>query len=363
MTLRAFEGLRENSLRKGDHETFFLSAGPVDGQVMIFVHGWPELSATWAPLLRHFGAQGYHAVAPDLRGYGRSSIYRELSAYRQEAIVGDMLALADALDSTSAIWIGHDWGAPVVWNMASHHPDRTAGVVGLTVPYRTVERGARAMLHLVDRETYPETDYPYGPWEYQRFYHQHFARATRVLEAAPERTLKALYRRGDPQAIGRPTGHAGIFAAGGWFNGAEAAPDMPRDEAMISAEDLAFAAASFGRTGFFGPNAFYMNDGANLAYSDRVCRGGRLDMPVLFIGGTMDITCEIDRSQLAAPMRHYCTDLTLAMIESGHWMLHERPGEVAAIITRWMHRTVFPNDADGVTPRDGAGAPRSRRQA
>src|SRR5271169_6836830 len=105
------------------HATFFLSCGDAQATALIFLHGWPELSISWGGQLAVFGGLGFRAVAPDMRGYGRSSVYSRHEDYGLEPIVADMLELLDSLGRKSAVWIGHDWGSPVAWSLASHHPD------------------------------------------------------------------------------------------------------------------------------------------------------------------------------------------------------------------------------------------------
>jgi pimeloyl-ACP methyl ester carboxylesterase len=96
------------------HTTFFLSCGAEQATAIVFVHGWPELSISWRAQLPVFGGLGFRAVAPDMRGYGRSSVYSRHEDYGLEAIVADMLELLDELGARKAIWVGHDWGSPVV---------------------------------------------------------------------------------------------------------------------------------------------------------------------------------------------------------------------------------------------------------
>ena len=114
----------EHTVKGSAHTTFYLAAGPKAGPPVIFVHGWPELSISWRHQLPVVGGLGFRAIAPDLRGYGRSTVYSEHSDYSLEKNVADMIALLDALGHERAIWVGHDWGAPVVWSIASHHPGR-----------------------------------------------------------------------------------------------------------------------------------------------------------------------------------------------------------------------------------------------
>jgi len=143
----------EYVVRTGDHQSFYLAAGPADGPMIIFVHGWPELAINWRHQLPCLAALGFRAVAPDMRGYGRSTVYERHEDYALDLVVADMIGLLDALGVEKAVWVGHDWGAPVVWGIASHHPERCHGVANLCVPYYSLERGLDACLGLIDQNT------------------------------------------------------------------------------------------------------------------------------------------------------------------------------------------------------------------
>ncbi|HYR73008.1 MAG TPA: alpha/beta hydrolase, partial [Candidatus Acidoferrum sp.] len=125
----------ERTVKTDRHETFYLDAGAADAPLIVFVHGWPELSLSWRHQLPCFADLGFRAVAPDMRGYGRSSVYPRHENYALEHTVRDMIELLDALGREKAVWVGHDWGSPVVWSLASHHPERCWGVANLCVPY------------------------------------------------------------------------------------------------------------------------------------------------------------------------------------------------------------------------------------
>ena len=115
-----------------------------------------------------WGIKGYRAVAPDMRGYGGSSVYAEHSAYAQREIVKDMIELIDSLGGDKAVWIGHDWGSPVAWNVALHHPERVAAVASLCVPFGFSGR-PEDLEYAINRELYPADEYPAGQWDYQLF--------------------------------------------------------------------------------------------------------------------------------------------------------------------------------------------------
>ena len=332
--------ITENVTKSARHTNFHLSAGPEDGPLIIFVHGWPELSLSWRHQLPVMAGLGFHAVAPDMRGYGRSSIYKRHEDYAQREVVADMIELLDALGREKAVWVGHDWGSPTVWNIASHHPDRCHAIANLCVPYHTLERGLDACLPLIDRTLYPEAEFPAGQWEYVRFYEENFAKACAVFDAHPYNTAKALFRKGKDGHRDKPALTAHVRNQGGWYGGATEAPDIPRDGDVVSEKDLKTYAAFLKRNGFFGPDSYYMNNRANAEYADEALNDDFLDMPTLFLLAEYDYTCECVRSSLADPMKRLCRNLTSRNIACGHWMAQEKPAEVNAALTHWLVTSV-----------------------
>ena len=160
------------------------------------------------------------------------------------------VALLSALGRAQAVWVGHDWGSPVVWNIASHHPEACVAVASLCVPYNSLERGLDRTVHIVDRELYPVQQYPLGQWEYMKYYLEHFDAARSAFEADPERTARSLFRAGDPGRMGSPTRTALVSRKnGGWFPvdpvaQIPMAPDVPRDADVITEQDLATVRAN-----------------------------------------------------------------------------------------------------------------------
>jgi len=330
--------ITEHVARTARHTSFYLASGPTDGPLLIFVHGWPELSLSWRHQLPAFAALGFRCIAPDMRGYGRSSVYSIHADYALRHSVADMRDLLTSLGRDQAIWIGHDWGSPVVWNLASHHPEFCAGVVNLCVPHIAAGFAPINFLPLIDRTTYPETDYPVGQWDYMYFYEENFASASAAFEADIGATVKALFRSGTEANVGKPSRTAAIRKSGGWFGGASRAPNVPRDAAVITEQDHAAYTAALTRTGFFGPDSWYMNHGENIAYATEAKDAGKLTLPVLFLHGAYDATCETMKSRLAEPMRRDCADLTEVVVKSGHWMAQEQPVAVNAAIAQWLAR-------------------------
>jgi pimeloyl-ACP methyl ester carboxylesterase len=322
------------------HRTSYLESGPPDGPLLVFVHGWPALAISWRPQLEHFSALGYHCVAPDMRGYGASSAPRTREAYALEQIVGDMVELGRALGAERAIWIGHDWGAPVVWELARHHSDLCRGVAGMCVPYTADGFAPANLIPLVDRTIYPADEYPAGQWDYMLFYGREFERAQAAFEADVRATIKAIFRSGNAKQLGRPARTATITRDGGWYGGMGRAPDLPLDSAVLSADDLERYVAAFERTGFFGPDAWYVNSERNLRYAATAERV--LSLPALFLHARYDTICETVESRLPDAMRRDCTNLTEHVLDTGHWIAQERPAEVNAALETWLRRCVSP---------------------
>jgi pimeloyl-ACP methyl ester carboxylesterase len=332
----------DNVVKTARHTTFYLACGAEDAPAVVFVHGWPELSVSWRHQLPCFARLGFRAIAPDMRGYGRSSVYGRHEDYAIEHAVQDMLELVDAIGCEKVVWVGHDWGSPVVWSLASHHPERCYGVANLCVPYLAKGFCPPSFLPLVDRSVYPEGEYPAGQWDYQLFYEESFAKAQQAFEADVSATVKALFRKGNPDARGKPSRTARIRRDGGWFGGAGKAPNLPIDRDVLTEEDLHQYAAALKANGFFGPCSWYMNHRRNMDFASKAEGGGRLRLPVLFLHGACDYTCETMLSRLAEPMRADCEDLTEVVVASGHWMAQERPAAVNAAIVKWL-ATRLPN--------------------
>jgi pimeloyl-ACP methyl ester carboxylesterase len=315
------------------HTSFYLACGMHAAPLIVFVHGWPELSISWRHQLPCFASLGFRAIAPDMRGYGRSTLHPRQEDYALEHIVADMIELLDHLGHEKAIWVGHDWGSPVVWSIASHHPERCHGVANLCVPYLP---NGFASLDLIDRAIYPEAEFPVGQWDYQLFYRENFDKARAVFEANVPATLKALFRKGDPAGKGKPARTAFVRKDGGWFGGRPAAPDLPLDTDVLTEAELNTYVAALTRGGFHGPDSWYMNHTANQTFQDSSVNDGRLGMPVLFLHAEYDYICETVSSRLAEPMRQGCPDLTEAIVRTGHWMAQENPVSVNAAMARWI---------------------------
>ncbi len=328
--------LTDATFRSPRHTTHYWEAGPVGGPLMIFLHGWPQIGLVWRAQIETFAAEGWHCIAPDMRGYGGSSAPTTSEAYAMKEIVDDMVELHDHLGATPAIWVGHDLGSPVVGALAAHHPKRSRGVVFISVPYAPEAFALPILLPLIDRNLYPADKYPDGQWDYYRFYLTHFDQTVTDFNANIAASLTAVYQSGRPESVGKISRTALVTGNGGWFGSAHHAPAVQPDHALWPSADFNALVEAFHVTGFQPGNSWYLNDRANIAYAQAAPDGGRLRQPVLFINGDFDGLCDINHNRYGEPMRSACHDLSVTSLPSGHWLPLERKAEVIQAIRSWL---------------------------
>lgn len=319
------------------HATHYLESGPADGPLLIFLHGWPELSLIWRAQMTAFAADGWRCIAPDMRGYGASSAPTATNAYANEQVVADMVELHDHLGGKPAVWVGHDWGSVIAGSMVAHHPERARAAVLVSVPYFPGANALPTLVPLVDRDIYPADRYPDGQWDYYRYYTEHLASAVADLDANKASSLASIFRRGDPAAMGKPTPNASVTRKGGRFGAAHRAPPTKPDPLLWPGTDFDTLVRSFKERGFRAPCAWYLNDEANIAYARRAPSGGRLTLPVLFVNGQLDAINTINGNRLGDPMRTACADLTVIDLPGAHWLPLECKAQLVTAMRDWMH--------------------------
>src|SRR5260221_11683574 len=126
------EGVTHRVVDVGGLSMHIAEAGT--GPLVLLLHGFPESWYSWRHQLMALAAAGYHAVAPDQRGYGRTGGPDDAESYTMLHLAGDVIGLMDALGAEQAVLAGHYMGAPGAWNTALLRPDPIMGVVGLSVP-------------------------------------------------------------------------------------------------------------------------------------------------------------------------------------------------------------------------------------
>jgi pimeloyl-ACP methyl ester carboxylesterase len=323
------------------HTTRYWEAGPSDGPLMIFLHGWPGGGLMWRAQIEAFASRGFRCVAPDMRGYGGSSAPTVSAAYGLKEIVDDMVELHDHLGGRPAIWVGHDWGSPVAAALAAHHGARSRGLVLISVAYYPDGFALPVLVNLIDRELYPADQYPDGQWDYFRFYQTHFNDTVRDFDADISATLASVYRRGNPAAVGQVSPTAKVTANGGRYGPAHRAPPTLPDNTLWPSSDFDLLVDAFQSRGFRSANAWYLNDVANIAYARAAPDGGRLNQPVLFINGEWDPICDITHNRYGDSMRRACPDLSVSNLQAGHWLPLERKAESVHAIGSWLKAKGF----------------------
>ncbi len=316
--------------------TYYWEAGPSNGPLMIFVHGWPEIGLVWRAQMETFASEGWHCIAPDLRGFGNSSIPKAKEAYAIKEIVEDMAELHAHLGGKAAIWVGHDWGSVIVASIASHYPKISRGVVLISVPYLPKGWALPNLIPSIDRTLYPAEKYPDGQWDYWRFYLTHFDQAVNDMDADVRATLASIYTKGIPFSVGKLSPSAVVTANGGRYGAAHRAPATEPDYTLWPQPDFDTLVAAFSKTGFSPCSSYYMNDDANIAYANLAVNKGKLNQPVLFINDEYEPFSNINLSKIGEPMRSACSNLTVIDQPSGHWLPLERKLELIETIRLWV---------------------------
>jgi epoxide hydrolase A/B len=290
------------------------------GPLVLLLHGFPECWYSWRHQLVALASAGFHAVAPDQRGYARTGGTGRVEDHTIHHLVGDVVGLIGELGSPAVV-VGHDWGAPVAWHTAQMRPDLVCGVVGLAVPHRP--RSSRPPVALM-RELF-------GDGFYMVTFQQ-----PREPEAEFERDVPDTFRRMLYAASGDSPGLVPIVPPGGGFLDACPAPaELP---SWLSESDIAAFTAEFATSGFSGPLHWYRNLDRNWELTAAWHRAP-ITPPALFIAGDRDMTLAAPGAKERLPgMRSYIPDLRdiVLLPGCGHWTQQERPAEVNAALLDFL---------------------------
>jgi len=296
------------------------------GPLVVMVHGFPESWYSWRHQIGPVAEAGFTACAIDVRGYGGSDKPHPVDAYSMQHITGDVAGLVEALaPGEKAILVGHDWGAPIVWNTALTRPDRIKAVAGLSVPYTGVP--TRSF-----KDVFEAIFTSQGKFFYQAYFQQ-----PGVAEAELEKDVRDSLRRFYYAISGEGAHH--------WPNDKvhgdpllKGLPDPDPFPAWLTPEDLDYFVAEFEGSGFRGPLNRYRNHDEDFAWL-RGFAGRKIEQPSLFIGGERDLVLSmLGRGDLVAMMKAEMTDLRGADVlpGCGHWTQQERPAEVNARLIPWL---------------------------
>lgn len=280
------------------------------GKPIVLCHGWPEHAYSWRHQMPALAAAGYHVIVPNQRGYGNSSRPTEVTDYDIEHLAGDLVALLDHYGYEDAIFVGHDWGAMVVWGLTLLHPKRVSKVINMSLPYQ--ERGDIPWISFL--EAVLGEDY----------YFVHFNRqpgvADAVLDNNTHRFLRNLYRKNEPLRAPEP-GMAMINLANA---------ETPLGEPVMNDSDLAVFVSAFEASGFTSSINWYRNLDRNwhlLADVNPIIR-----QPALMIYGDRDV---IPRSER---LSHFVPHVEVVGLDCGHWIQQEKPEETNQVMLRWLEQ-------------------------
>ncbi|PYM18619.1 MAG: epoxide hydrolase [Candidatus Rokuibacteriota bacterium] len=293
------------------------------GPLVVMCHGFPESWYSWRHQLAALAEAGYHAVAPDMRGYGQTDAPAEIEAYTLMHLVGDIVGLVDALGEKTAVVAGHDWGAPVAWHSALLRPDVFRAVIALSVPFRprTPVRPSTVM---------PQTD--------DAIFYQLYFQTPGVAEAELQRNVRSTMRRmayfGSGDAPTRE--NIGMVPRTGGF--LDHTIDPEKLPAWITDADIDFYAGEFSRTGFRGGLNWYRNIDRNWELLAPYA-GAQVSVPALYVVGDRDLVYKFrGMDQLIPNLKKLVPELrrTLVLPGCGHWTQQERAAEVNAAMVEFL---------------------------
>ena len=287
---------------------------------IVLCHGWPEHAFSWRHQMPALAAAGYHVIVPNQRGYGNSSRPVDVTDYDIAHLTGDLVALLDHFGYDNATFVGHDWGANVVWGMALLHPDRVDAVVNLALPYQ--ERGEQPWIEMMEQVFGGD------------FYFVHFNRQPGVADAVLDdntfQFLRNMYRKNLPPVAPEP----GMMM----INIAHA--EAPLGEPVMSESELAVFVSAFETSGFTGSINWYRNLDRNwhlLADVDPI-----VETPALMIRGERDSIPRFER------LSEFVPNVDEVSLDCGHWIQQELPEETAQAILDWLEQRA------GASPRPPA---------
>lgn len=297
------------------------------GPLVVMVHGFPESWFSWRHQMGPVADAGFTACAIDVRGYGGSGRPADVADYAMECMVDDVAGVIARLSPDApAVVLGHDWGAPIVWNTALIRPDRVRAVGALSVPYLGPPQRPFS-------DIFNEIFTSRGKFFYQAYF-QKAHLPEEEAEANPRGFLRKFYYAlsGDAPDGAWP---ADKTADKRLLDGLVDPDPFP---AWLTPVELDYYVDEFARSGFFGPISRYRNHERDFDYL-RGFADRKIEQPALFVSGTRDLAFNMfGRGDPISTMRQHVTDLRVADVLEGcgHWTQQERPAEVNARLIPWL---------------------------
>lgn len=280
------------------------------GKPIVLCHGFPEHAFSWRHQVPPLVAAGYHVIIPNQRGYGNSSSPTEVTDYDIEHLTGDLVALLDYFGYEDATFVGHDWGANVVWSLALLHPERVNKIINLALPYQ--ERGERPWIEFMEAIFGGD------------FYFVHFNRQPGVADAImnenASRFLRNIFRKNVPPTLPEP----GMLM----INLARA--EKPLGEPLMEDNELSVFVSAFESSGFTGSINWYRNLDRNWHLM--------ADITPIIYQPTLMIYGEQDTIPKSENLKNIVPNLDIVSLECGHWIQQEMPEETTQSILKWLEQ-------------------------
>jgi pimeloyl-ACP methyl ester carboxylesterase len=310
------DDVRRRTVRHDGVDLAVLDAG--EGPPVVLAHGFPELAYSWRHQIPALAAAGCRVLAPDQRGYGRSTRPEAVDDYDIAHLTGDLLALLDDIGEDRGVFVGHDWGALVVWQLALLAPERVAGVVGMSVPF--VPRGPMPPTRLMRQVV--------GDSFFYILYFQEPGVADADLGRDPAATMTRMLA--GLRLVDGAAPDPSLMAAGDGRGFVDRLPQPGELPGWLGRDELDHYIAEFTRTGFTGGINWYRNLDRNWELTERLT-GAKVAPPALFIGGSDDPVLLMSPPAI---MDGWLDDPRgVVLVEgAGHWVQQERPDEVNAAL-------------------------------
>ncbi|XP_032188237.1 bifunctional epoxide hydrolase 2 isoform X2 [Mustela erminea] len=286
------------------------------GPAVCLCHGFPESWFSWRYQIPALAQAGFRVLALDMKGYGESSAPPEIEEYSMEVLCQEMVTFLDKLGIPQAVFIGHDWGGMLVWNMALFYPERVRAVASLNTPFIPANPNVSPMERI---KANPVFDY--------QLYFQEPGVAEAELEQNLSRTFKSFFRASDDMAflsVSKVREMGGLLVR---------APEEPSPSSIVTEEDIGVYVQQFQKSGFRGPLNWYRNMELNWKWGCKAV-GRKILIPALMVTAEKD---PVLVPEMSKHMEDWIPNLKRGHIkECGHWTQMEKPTELNQILTEWL---------------------------
>ncbi|XP_021770818.1 uncharacterized protein LOC110735007 [Chenopodium quinoa] len=314
------DGIRHRKVHVNGINMHVAEKGVKGAPIVLFLHGFPELWYSWRHQILALSALGYHAVAPDLRGYGDTDAPTDFHSYTYGHIVGDLVALIDELGVEEVFVVGHDWGAVIAWWLCLFRPDRVKALVNLSVAFSPRNPKTKPVDGL--RAAYGD-DYYICRFQVPGEIESEIAEV-----GGAEKLLRKFFSYRNPGPLFLPKG--------------QAFKDVPPFPSFVTEEEAAYYVHKFTQTGFTGGLNYYRAVNLNWELT-AAWTGAKVKVPVKFIVGDLDLTYYMPGVKEYIHQGGMKKDVPLLkdvviLEEVGHFIQQEKPDVISNNIYNFIKR-------------------------